>query len=246
MIGITKFSGRRIAAAELILLLVTAVTISAQVPLDWTVNPSDFEHIMTITARLEFNGSVSGDSNDVVAALTGNECRGVATPINVQGQWLYFMMVRANGNGELILFNVWDADLDTVVVATNQIYFTADEAHGTVNVPYVIDAVNTELATGLTIGLPAGISLFQNYPNPFNPKTTFSYELPRRTYVKLIVLDLQGRLVHTLVDDFQNPGYYTLPWNARNNMDKHAGTGVYFYQLQVENNFKTGRMILLK
>ena len=166
---------------------------------------------MTVTAQLEINDSVSGDSNDVVAAFFGNECRGVVTPINALGQWLYFLMVRANGNGELIRFKVWDADLDTVIDATNQILFAADGAYGTVNVPYVINAMNTDLATELAIGFPTDISLFQNYPNPFNPETTISYELARRSFVKLIVLDLRGRLVHTLVSGIQNQGYYSLP-----------------------------------
>lgn len=246
MIGKTKFSSRRIPAAEFILLLFTAVSVSAQVPADWTVNPSAFEHIMTVTAQLEINGSVQGDSNDVVAAFTGNECRGVAAPINVLGQWLYFMMVRANGNGELILFKVWDADLDTVIDATNQILFAADEAYGTVNVPYIIDAINTNLSTESVIGFPTAVSLFQNYPNPFNPITTIGYDLPWDSYVQITIYDILGRQIIRLIDEHQQAGYKSIDWNSTNTSGQQFSAGVYLYQVKAGDFLQTKKMILLK
>ncbi len=246
MIGKTKFSGRNTPAAEFILLLLTAVSVSAQVPADWTVNPSNFEHIMTVTSQLEINGSVSGDSNDVVAAFAGNECRGVAAPINVLGQWLYFMMVRANGNGELILFKVWDADLDTVIDATNQVLFTADEAYGTVDMPYVIDAINTNLTTEPAIGFPTGFSLFQNYPNPFNPVTTIDYDLPWDSNVQITIYDILGRQVIELANGHQEAGHKSISWNGRNTSGQVVSAGMYFYVIEAGKNSAIRKMILLK
>jgi len=121
--------------------LLLAALLNAQPPADWTVNPSDYEHVMTITAQVRING-FPADSNLVLAAFVGNECRGVINAINVMDNWLHFLMVRANGSGEQISFQVWDGNLDTVLGADNLVLFSSDAAYGTVDIPYLIEAHN--------------------------------------------------------------------------------------------------------
>ena len=114
----------------------------AQPPADWTVNPSDFEHVMTVTGLITVNGHNSEDSSDVLAAFVGTECRGVASATAALEQWLWFLMVRANTGGETVTFKIWDADLDTVLDASNEIVFISDDAYGTVDTPFLLEAVN--------------------------------------------------------------------------------------------------------
>ncbi|RPI17458.1 MAG: T9SS C-terminal target domain-containing protein [Ignavibacteriae bacterium] len=89
--------------------------------------------------------------------------------------------------------------------------------------------------------VPQSFSLSQNYPNPFNPKTIINFQLPMSNFVKLIVYDMMGREVTTLVNEKLNPGTYEVDWNAIN-----YPSGVYFYKLQTESFSETKKMVLVK
>ena len=89
------------------------------------------------------------------------------------------------------------------------------------------------------------LHLFQNYPNPFNPATTIQYSLPENGPVTLKIYDVTGRLVRTLVDQSQRAGLHNVIWNGRNDFGHSVGSGVYFYQLRMNNRVRTQKMILL-
>ena len=125
--------------------LLLAALLNAQPPADWIIDPSDYEHIMTVTTQVQING-FPADSNLVLAAFVGNECRGVIDAINVLDNWLHFLMVRANGSGEQVSFQVWDGNLDTVLVADKLVIFSSDVAYGTVDTPFQITAQNMHTA----------------------------------------------------------------------------------------------------
>ncbi len=225
-------------------LFVTAVIITAlmaQPPVDWTVNPSDFEYFMTVTALLEINDGPSSDTNDVVAAFVNGECRGVAEPIQVNDRLIYFLMLRANINGEIVQYLVWDANLDTVLNVTETTVFNSNDALGTINIPYVIEAINSSLGHIDSDGLAVGYKLDQNCPNPFNPITTIQYELPQRSDVQVTIYDLLGRDVTTLVSETQDAGYKSIQWDATN-----VSSGMYFYQIKAGEYIVTRKMLLLK
>ena len=107
---------------------------------------------------------------------------------------------------------------------------------------------------------PDEFALQQNYPNPFNPNTKIKYSIPggRNSHwsmvegggsmvkgenlnVKLVVYDLLGREVATLVNKKQHPGNYEVEFDASG-----FSSGVYFYKLQAGDNVQTRKMILLK
>jgi hypothetical protein len=94
--------------------------------------------------------------------------------------------------------------------------------------------------------LPTSYKLLQNYPNPFNPSTTISYEIPRIGKVKLLVYDILGRKISTLVDKVQQSGTYKVVWNGKNSFGQAVASGIYFYQLQSEGFINVKKMILLK
>ncbi len=94
---------------------------------------------------------------------------------------------------------------------------------------------------------PSSFSLSQNYPNPFNPETTISYKVPAASKVSLKVYDLLGRVVATLVDKYQQPGNYTVAFNARHlERSREITSGIYFYQLVTPTNRITKKMVLTK
>lgn len=90
-------------------------------------------------------------------------------------------------------------------------------------------------------GIPKKYSLSQNYPNPFNPKTTIKFDISRPSYAKLIIYDVLGKEVSTLVDEKLNAGGYEIDFNASN-----LTSGTYFYRLIAGEFIETKKMLLLK
>jgi PKD repeat protein len=89
--------------------------------------------------------------------------------------------------------------------------------------------------------LPDSYALSQNYPNPFNPTTKIKYQLPVDGNVKIIIFDMLGKEVQTLVNGFEKAGSYELTFNGIN-----LASGIYFYKMQSENFSELKRMILIK
>ncbi|MEA3499665.1 MAG: T9SS type A sorting domain-containing protein, partial [Candidatus Marinimicrobia bacterium] len=86
--------------------------------------------------------------------------------------------------------------------------------------------------------------LNQNYPNPFNPLTNINYSINsnKMENVKLIIYDLLGKKVKTLVNEMQTSGNYKITFDGSN-----YSSGIYFYKLSIGNNFSdTKKMVFLK
>ncbi len=94
--------------------------------------------------------------------------------------------------------------------------------------------------------VPAQYSLEANYPNPFNPSTTIKYALSAAGVVKLVVYDLLGREVRTLVNGNMPAGNQSVQWDGKNANGSTVGSGVYFYKLTVGSFTATKKMTLLK
>ncbi len=90
------------------------------------------------------------------------------------------------------------------------------------------------------------VSLAQNAPNPFNPSTTIAFTVPRDAEVSLRVFDVRGRLVRTLVDGVRPAGQHTVDWDGRDDRGAGAASGVYLYQLQVGDETRHRRMLMVK
>jgi hypothetical protein len=89
--------------------------------------------------------------------------------------------------------------------------------------------------------VPDNYSLSQNYPNPFNPATKISYDIPKAGIVKLVVFDILGREVRTLVNDFKQAGSFTVEFNA-----SELSSGAYFYRIEAGDFTATKKMLLVK
>lgn len=83
--------------------------------------------------------------------------------------------------------------------------------------------------------------LYQNYPNPFNPKTTIDYEIYNYDDVKLVVYDIRGREISTLVNEKQRPGFYKIEF-----VPKNLSSGVYFYRIISGDFTDTKKLVYLK
>ncbi len=110
-----------------------------------------------------------------------------------------------------------------------------------------IQPINTEI--------PASFSLGQNYPNPFNPVTNIEFQVPSLSFpnvsiggyplghpfVKLVVYDLLGREVKTLVNEYKQAGTYQVSFNAEG-----LSSGIYFYKMTAGDFSETKKLVLIK
>ena len=89
--------------------------------------------------------------------------------------------------------------------------------------------------------IPTEMSLSPAYPNPFNPSTNLSYTISQDGNINLSVYDINGRLVESLVDSYQEAGNYSSVWNA-----SHISSGVYFVRLSSSSEILTQKVMLIK
>ncbi len=101
--------------------------------------------------------------------------------------------------------------------------------------------------------LPLKFELLENYPNPFNPTTTIPFRVdgsrfmvhsPVRT--TLVIYNILGQRVRTLVDEERLPGEYKVIWEGKDDSGKEVSSGIYFYQLKTKDYTETRKMVLLR
>jgi hypothetical protein len=112
--------------------------------------------------------------------------------------------------------------------------------------PYIVTNVETDPYL-----VPEEFALQQNYPNPFNPTTTIRFSLPVNSDVKLVVYNMLGQEVATLLNEQISAGTHSIVWNSSNTNGVKLSSGIYFYELKA-NGINGGsfqeirKMVLLK
>ncbi len=94
--------------------------------------------------------------------------------------------------------------------------------------------------------LPTQFALKQNYPNPFNPTTTIKYQLAKKSDVKIVIYNILGQAVRTLVDNSVDAGYHQKVWDGMNDFGNREATGIYFYRMVAKDFVKSKKMVLMK
>ncbi len=133
------------------------------------------------------------------------------------------------------------------------------EISGTVPTESVLTLADVELSNSLSVRrqngyvrvLPGQTRLLPNFPNPFNPETWIPYELTQDADVRLSIFDSQGRLVRTLLEQYQPAGSYATRqaaayWDGRTQTGESAASGVYFYQLIADDFTAMRKMIIAR
>ncbi len=111
----------------------------------------------------------------------------------------------------------------------------------------------TFVPMGVVVGIPevqpqgrGAPSLSVARPNPFNPTTTIEYTLPRGGDTELVVFDVEGRRVRTLVNEFVPAGVHGAVWDGRDDAGNRVASGVYLYRLRAGGVVETRKMVLVK
>lgn len=86
----------------------------------------------------------------------------------------------------------------------------------------------------------------KNFPNPSNPATQIAYQLPEAGEVSLVIYNITGQPVRTLVRQYQGTGYYQVTWDGRDDRGREVSSGVYLYRFVSRGLVQTNRLMLLK
>lgn len=93
---------------------------------------------------------------------------------------------------------------------------------------------------------PLDFTVYNNFPNPFNLLTNLNYYLPRTMDVRILIYDLKGQLIKTILKKKQTNGTHIIQWDATNNFGETVASGLYFYNIEADDFSQTKKMIFLK
>jgi len=172
--------------------------------------------------------------------------------------------VKNSVNG-LVGLNITNVDEDGIIRVSD--WFVGEQFDGTVTLAFRSTGVNSNLTfeilnaivddvDGLALStnvsdyevmaLPTVYALTQNYPNPFNPTTTIDYSIPKSGNVELVIFNMTGQKVRTLVSGKQDAAFYKIVWDGRNDLGENVASGMYFYRLVSGSFSKIEKMTLIK
>jgi hypothetical protein len=89
--------------------------------------------------------------------------------------------------------------------------------------------------------IPNVFKLYSNYPNPFNPVTKIKFDISKNSNTQIVVYDVLGRIVETLVNEELKAGRYEVEFDGYS-----LSSGVYFYKLVTNDFVDTKRMLMIK
>lgn len=154
-------------------------------------------------------------------------------------------------------FPLFQAGIDWAVGSYPQLVCGADlDGDGDVNLAVANEDGNVSILMNLTIvdfisesvvkALPDVFALHQNSPNPFKDRTKIKFAIPKRCHVTLRLYDVSGKYVRTLINGELNPGYYTVIWDGRDDLNRRVSRGVYFMVLEAEDVKKTLKLLYME
>jgi hypothetical protein len=112
----------------------------------------------------------------------------------------------------------------------------------------IVAKLDVGAPTTVDVGTPAPrrVDLQQNTPNPFNPETTIAFQIPVGGHASLVIYNIHGQEVRTLVNNTLHQGSHILNWDGTDENGHAVASGVYFYQLCWNGKRVARRMVLLQ
>jgi hypothetical protein len=141
------------------------------------------------------------------------------------------------GEDESLTFSVPDFQYYCLVVYR--------EDQGTDEAPYLLHIASSVSPVG-DDDLPKVTQMAGAYPNPFNPQTTVAFELARDDHARVLIYDLQGRLIRRLVDQALPVGRHTAIWEGRDDSGRAVASGIYFARLEAASGGGMTKLVLVK
>lgn len=187
----------------------------------------------------------NGNIYDVYDASTANLTTfdlGSTPGVNINGGNI--ILTRNSNYSKFYAFQKGRTDWTELISEGNSMAYYASRNTAAVIQNTIIYAFAPEVITGMPdmpTAKPQSSFLCQNYPNPFKTDTKISWQIAFAGHVTLKVYDFTGRDIMTLVDENQLPGEHQVTFYVEN-----LPSGIYFYQLLVNNSAETKKMLIYK
>ncbi|TFB13431.1 T9SS type A sorting domain-containing protein [Candidatus Marinimicrobia bacterium MT.SAG.4] len=221
---------------------------TSKVPPDdnYSVIPRGFEDMVLLDAAVITSVTDLGSEIDITFSASARDTAGAADAITEYEVWAFYDddtedslgAVPANNSATYTLTAADPAQHAHIIVIAN-----SAAGCGLWSEVFEYDDI---VGIGDEKVIPETYDLSANYPNPFNPTTKINYQLKEKTQVKIVVFNLLGEQVATLVDGEQTAGAYITEWNGLSDSRKVLASGIYFYRMTAGDFTKTNKMILLK
>ena len=149
-----------------------------------------------------------------------------------------------NPYGELnVSYHIADNSKWILTSATGDIFELSGS--GQFLIPNTVNAEFTLIKSEISIE-PVMFGLQGSYPNPFNPSTTINYSVETEGLTSLIVYDMMGREIKSLVSGYLTPNHYSVVWNGKDNADRQVPSGIYLYRLTSGEFTDMKKVMLMK
>jgi len=187
--------------------------------------------------------AVAGPGGKIVGAAVVQDGRALIT---IWGDDPHSEVLEGCREGEALQLMFWSADSSvesSLPIVSLQNGLTGSDLPA--ELFYHENAVWVAQAADL-MQAPRNFALRQNYPNPFNPTTSIRFELPQECNLQLVIYNLRGQAIRTLVEGKKKAGYYDISWDGRDQSGKQVASGVYLVRLQAGSFVQVIKMSLIK
>jgi hypothetical protein len=177
--------------------------------------------------------------------------RGLETYSNIEAHSVKTFPIQiSNGSGAITLtWNIVEKNGSTFSIADNQggKVLASTDLKGSGSVKNIKMAAGTlRLMVGGSPNIPLTYYLAQNYPNPFNPSTKFEFGLPVASHMEIVVYNVLGQKVNTLINEDRAAGVNTIVWNGVSQNGNSVSSGVYFVRMMAGKFSQVRKIMLLK
>ncbi len=206
------------------------------------INPAEYEFSGSVTAKIIMDGKNVGSTHDTLFTYVNNQLRGYSASYFFEplGIYLFPVMTFSNSSdGENIEFRYYSS-LDNKIYTCNE------------SLPFVKDMIISDAFHPLVLIIysnPAkeipenqnGNLEIKAYPNPFEDVLNIEYSIPELNHVTISIHNSDGKLIQVLTDEQQNPGKYSIKWNASSKL-----SGIYFIRLRTSMNQKYQKVVKMR
>lgn len=206
----------------------------------WTVDPTQFEHNMTLIGMFQTNGINATIETMELGAFVGDEIRGVAQAVYIEAlqSYMFFLTSYANLSGEQLQFKLFDAATGAVQSLEETMSFSPNLHQGSIEQPLPF---TLESATGTTE--VSSVESFEIRPNPFQGETVFRIVLSDAQDINLSITDVSGKEVSN-VQALAQVGLNTIKWDGLSSSGSPLSSGVYFVRLKTEQGTITKKVVM--